>query len=136
MGYESKLYICKRINLGDGILYNDTLAAINMSKMGEDFRHLFDDRLDGDFYGMDDDMSRFVARPDSEEDVPELVDNYGEWLRYTSLDKVLDWCNTYMDETDEFPYWRIAVLQETLSSIKQHFKALRNKQLIIVHYGY
>lgn len=77
MGYESKLYICKRIKIGEGLIYNEMLAAMNMSKMGSD-----------------------------------------------------------MDNTDEFPYWRIAVLQEMLGSFYNLFKPIGNEQLIVVHYGY
>lgn len=134
MGYESKLYICKRIKIGEGSIYNGVLAAMNMSKMGSDFVRLFDKKLDGDFFGMDGAMSRFNQRDD--EDNPKLVDNYGDELKYTSLDRVLRWCDEYMNNTDEFPYWRIAVLQEMLASFDIHFKRLNSEQLIVVHYGY
>ena len=131
MGYESKLYICKRIKIGDGPCYNEVLAAMNMSKMDSDFVRLFDKKLDGDFFGMDGAMSRFDKRDD--EDEPKLVDNYGDELKYTSLDDVMKWCDEYIDNTDEFPYWRIAVLQEMLASFDIHFKQLYNEQLIVVH---
>lgn len=134
MGYESKLYICKRAKITDKISYNEVLAAMNMCVMGSEFRALFDKKLDGNFFGMDGAMSRFVQRGD--EDEPELVDNYGDELKYTSLDRVLGWCDEYMDNTDEFPYWRIAVLQEMLASFDIHFWQLYNEQLIVVHYGY
>lgn len=134
MGYESKLYICKRIKTGEGSCYNEVLAAMNMGKMGSDFVQLFDKKLDGDFYGMDGDMSRFDQQAD--EDEPKLVDNYGDELKYTSLDRALSWCDEHMENTDEFPYWRIAVLQEVLASFDIHFKQLYNEQLIVVHYGY
>ena len=132
MAYESKLYICKRIKIGDGPCYNEVLAAMNMSKMDSDFVQLFDKKLDGDFFGMDGFMSRF----DKRDDEPKLVDSYGDELKYTSLDRVLSWCDEYMDNTDEFPYWRIAVLQEMLASFDIHFKQLYNEELIVVHYGY
>lgn len=134
MGYESKLYICKRIKIGDRPCYNEVLSAINMSKMDSDFVRLFDTKLDGDFYCMDGAMSRFDQQGD--EDEPKLVDNYGDELKYTSLDRVLAWCDEYMENTDEFPYWRIAVLQEVLASFDTHFKQLYSEQLIVVHYGY
>lgn len=51
-------------------------------------------------------MSRFDQHGD--EDEPKLVDDYGDELKYASLDRVLSWCDEYMDNTDEFPYWRIA----------------------------
>lgn len=134
MDYESKLYICRRIKFGEGSIYNEVLAAINMSKMDSDFVRLFDKKLDGDFFGMDGAMSRFDQQED--EDEPKLVDNYGDELKYTSLDSVLSWCDEYMENTDEFPYRRIAVLQEMLASFDIHFKQLYNEQLIVVHYGY
>lgn len=134
MGYESKLYICKRIKIGEGPCYNGVLAAMNMSKMDSDFVQLFDNKLDGDFFGMDGFMSRFDKRDDENE--TKLVDNYGDELKYTSLDRVLSWCDEYMENTDEFPYWRIAVLQEMLASFDIHFKRLNSEQLIVVHYGY
>ncbi len=134
MGYESKLYICKRIKIGEWPSYNEVLAAINMSKMDSDFVQLFGKKLDGDFFGMDGSMSRFNQRDD--EDEPKLVDNYGDELKYTSLDRVLAWCDEYMENTDEFPYWRIPVLQEMLASFDIHFQQLYNEQLIVVHYGY
>ena len=134
MGYESKLYVCKRVKIGEWPCYNEVLAAMNMGKMDSDFVRLFDEKLDGDFFGMDGAMSRFDQRDD--EDGPKLVDNYGDELKYTSLDRVLSWCDEYMDNTDEFPYWRIAVLQEMLASFDIHFKQLYNEQLIVVHYGY
>ena len=134
MGYESKLYICKRIKIGEGLCYNEVLTAMNMSKMNSDFVQLFDKKLEGDFFGMDGAMSRFDQRDD--EDEPKLVDNYSDELKYTSLDRVLGWCDEYMDNADEFPYWRIVVLQEMLTSFDIHFRQLYNKQLIVVHYGY
>lgn len=36
MGYESKLYICKRTKIGKSLCYNEVLAAMNMSVMGSD----------------------------------------------------------------------------------------------------
>lgn len=134
MGYESKLYVCKRVKIGEWPCYNEVLAAMNMGKMDSDFVRLFDEKLDGDFFGMDGAMSRFDQCDD--EDEPKLVDNYGDELKYTSLDRVLGWCDEYMDNTDEFPYWRIVVLQEMLASFDIHFKQLCNEQLIVVHYGY
>lgn len=134
MGYESKLYICSRIKVGEESCYNEVLAAMNMSKMGSDFVQLFDKKLDGDFYGMDGAMSRFDQQ--GEEDEPKLVDNYGDELKYTSLDRVINWCDTYMFIADEHPYWRIAALQEMLGSFYNLFKSIGNKQLIVVHYGY
>lgn len=134
MGYESKLYICKRTKIGEGLCYNEVLAAMNMCVMDSDFVRLFDKKLDGDFFGMDSAMSRFNQQGD--EDEPQLVDNYGDELKYTSLNEVMKWCDECMDNTDEFPYWRIAVLQETLASFDVHFKQLYDEQLIVVHYGY
>ena len=134
MGYESKLYICRRIKIEEESIYNEVLAAINMSKMDSDFVRLFDKKLDGDFFGMDGSMSRFDQRDD--EDEPKLVDNYGDELKYTSLYSVLSWCDEYMKNTNEFPYWRIAVLQDMLASFDTHFKQIRNERLIVVHYGY
>lgn len=134
MGYESKLYICKRNKFGEDPFYNVVLAAMNMGKMDSDFVQLFDKKLDGDFFGMDGSMSRFDQRDD--EDEPKLVDNYGDELKYTSLYSVLSWCDEYMKNTNEFPYWRIAVLQDMLASFDTHFKQIRNERLIVVHYGY
>lgn len=134
MGYESKLYICKRIKISEEPYYNEVLSSMNMSKMDSDFVQLFDEKLDGNFFGMDGVMSRFNQRDD--EGRPKLVDNYGDELKYTSLDSVLSWCDEYMENMDEFPYWRIAVLQEILESFDIHFKQLYNEQLIVVHYGY
>nr|DAR10651.1 MAG TPA: hypothetical protein [Caudoviricetes sp.] len=134
MGYESKLYVCKRVKIGEWPCYNEVLAAMNMGKMDSDFVRLFDEKLDGDFFGMDGAMSRFDQCDD--EDEPKLVGTYGDELKYTSLDRVLGWCDEYMDNTDEFPYWRIVVLQEMLASFDIHFKQLYNEQLIVVHYGY
>lgn len=134
MGCESKLYICKRTKIGEELCYNEVLAAMNMSKMDSDFVRLFNTKLDGDFFGMDGAMSRFDQQGD--EDEPKLVDNYGDELKYTSLDRVLGWCDEYMDNADEFPYWRIAVLQEMLGSFYNLFKPISDEQLIVVHYGY
>ena len=135
MGYESKLYICKRVKLDD-LVWNETLAAINMCVMDMDFRALFTNKLDGDFYGMDGGMSRFEPRVDENE--PELVDNYGDELLYTSLDEVRDWCVDYMSKAtkEEDLYWRIPVLNDMLCSIKAWFKPMNNEELIVVHYGY
>lgn len=134
MEYKSKLYVCKRIKIGKEPYYNEMLAAMNMSNMDSDFVRLFDKKLDGDFFGMDRAMSRFDQQEDDNE--PKLADNYGDDLKYTSLDRVLSWCDEYMDNTDEFPYWRIAVLQEMLASFDIYFQQLYNEQLIVVHYGY
>lgn len=133
MGYESKLYICKRVKVGD-LVWNETLAAINMCVMDVNFRALFTNKLDGDFYGADGAMSRFDQKDD--EDEPKLVDDYDEELKYTSLDDVLNWCDTYMSNVNGHPRWRIAVLQEMLGSFYNLFKQIGNEQLIVVHYGY
>lgn len=134
MGYESKCYICNRHTYENGGAWNEVIAAMDMSEMGHDFYELFVTRLDGDFYGMDGAMSRFEQQ--GELDEPKLVDDYGYELKYASLDRVLGWCDEYMDNTDEFPYWRIAVLQEMLGSFYNLFKPIGNEQLIVVHYGY
>lgn len=134
MGYESKLYICKRTKIGKELCHNEVLAAMNMSVMDSDFVRLFDKKLDGDFFGMDGCMSRFDQQGD--EDEPKLVDNYGDELKYASLDEVYDWCSEYMAKATEHPYWRIPVLSNTLCSIKAWFKSFSNEQLIVVHYGY
>ena len=134
MEYESKIYICKRHTYENGGAWNEVIAAMNMGKMGHNFYKLFATRLNGNFYGMDGAMSRFDQQDD--EDETKLVDNYGDELKYTSLDRVLGWCDEYMDNTDEFPYWCIAVLQEMLASFDIHFWQLYNEQLIVVHYGY
>lgn len=135
MSYESKLYICKRVKVGD-LVWNETLAAINMCVMDVKFCALFTNKLDGDFYGMDGSMSRFDPRVD--ENKPELVDNYGDELLYTSLDKVYDWCVDYMSKATEGEhlYWRIPVLNDILYSIKVWCKPMNNEELIVVHYGY
>lgn len=134
MGYESKLYICKRIKIGEGLCYNEVLATINMSKMDSDFVRLFDKKLDGDFFGMDAAMSRFDQQGD--EDEPKLVDNYGDELKYTSLDRALGWCEEYMNNATGYCYWRIPVLRNILASFTTSLKLLNNEQLIVVHYGY
>ncbi len=134
MGYESKLYVCKRIE-HNGDVYNEVLAAINMCKM-EDFYEIFNDELDGDFCGMDGNMSRFNQYGD--EINPKLVDNYGDPLTYTSIDNVISWCAGYMAGSS-CPYWRIAVLEKMLYSIKENFEPVSKdgrERLIVVHYGY
>ena len=135
MGYESKLYICKRVKIDD-LVWNETLAAINMCVMDMGFRALFTNKLNGDFYGMDGAMSHFEPRVDENE--PELVDNYDDELLYTSLDEVRDWCSDYMSKAtkEEDLYWRIPVLNDMLCSIKAWIKLMNNEKLIVVHYGY
>lgn len=134
MGYESKLYICKRIKIGEGLCYNEVLAAINMSKMDGDFVRLFDENLDGDFFGMDGRMSRFNQQGD--EDEPKLVDDYGDELKYTSLDGVLSWCEEYINNATGYCYWRVPVLRNILASFTTSLKLFNSEQMIVVHYGY
>lgn len=134
MGYESKLYVCKRVE-HNGDVYNETLAAINMCKM-DDFYEMFNEELNGDFCGMDGAMSRFNQYGD--EDEFKLVDNYGDPLTYTSIDNVISWCAGYMAGVDT-PYWRIEVLKKMLDSIKDNFQPVSKdgrERLIVVHYGY
>ncbi len=132
MGYESKLYICKRSKIGD-MVWNETLVAINMCVMDVNFRALFTNKLDGDFYGMDGAMSRFEQRGDK--NGPELVDNYGDELKYTSATNVFDWCGKYIMENEGNTYWRIDVLWDMLFSLKR-FAPVPFEELIVVHYGY
>lgn len=135
MSYNSKLYICKRIENKDcSMCYNEVLAAINMCIMDSDFPSLFNKKLNGSFLGMDAKYSAYNKL--WEYDTEPLTDNYDDELKYTSFDNVLNWCNKYLDSTDEFPYWRIAVLQEMLASFDANFKKLCNEELIVVHYGY
>lgn len=135
MGYESKLYICKRIKIGEGLCYNEVLAAMNMCKMDSSFVRLFDKTLDGDFFGMDGDISRFDQRGD--EDEPKLVDNYGDELKYASLDDVMKWCDDYyVAQMSAYPYRRIIILRDMLHNIEMWFPQIGNEQLIVVHCGY
>lgn len=130
MGYESKLYVCKRVE-HNGDAYNETLAAINMCKMGSEFYDLFKDDLNGDFFGMDADNII-------------MSDRYDEPLTYTTIDNVLNWCDGYMEHPEKYgdgivPYWRIVVLWDMLASIVDNFTPIANdgrEQLIVVHYGY
>lgn len=126
MGYESKVYICKRHTYENVGAWNEVIAAMNMVKMGHNFYELFATRLDGDFYGMDGAMSRFVQHGDEAE--PELVDNYGDPLTYAPLVDVLKWCNEAMEQPTKYIYWRIAVLQKLLET-------LQGPDMIVVHYG-
>lgn len=107
---------------------------MNMCVMGSDFRALFDKKLDGDFFGMDAAMSRFGDCHDGHK--YQLIDNYNDEMKYTSLDRGLGWCEEYMDNATEYCYWRIPVLRNVLASFTTSLKLLNDEQLIVVHYGY
>lgn len=73
-----------------------------MCAMDSDFYSLFTNKLDDDFYGMDEAMSRF--NPQADEDEPELVDNYGDELKYASAIDVLNWCSEYIRNNEGNTY--------------------------------
>ena len=129
MGYESKLYICRRIEAKE-LIFNEVLTAVNMCTMDSDFRVLFKNKLDGDFLGMDSEKSEF-GKYEELTNGRALTDDYGDELKYASLTDVLNWCDKHIDED----YWRITVLREILFTFKW-YSPIDLDKLIVVHYGY
>ena len=130
MGYESKVYICSRINSNEYI-YNEVIAAVDMCKMSYDtgWHDLFNKKLNGVFLGFDHDNPR---NQDWENE--ELLDAYDEPMMYADIDTVKEWVNKQIDNGDD--YRRLFVLTAVLDSFdKTQWESDRAK-LIVVHYGY
>lgn len=130
MGYESKVYICSRIN-NNVYIYNEVIAAVDMCKMGYDtgWAELFNKKLDGVFLGFDHDNPR-----NRDWENAELLDAYDEPMMYADIDTVKEWVNKQIDNGDD--YRRLFVLTAVLDSFdKTQWESDRAK-LIVVHYGY
>lgn len=130
MGYESKVYICSRIN-NSTYTYNEVIAAVDMCKMSYDtgWAELFNKKLDGDFLGFDHDNPK-----NQDWESTELLDGYDEPMMYTDIDAVKEWVNKQIENGDD--YRRLFVLKAVLDSFdKTRWESDRAK-LIVVHYGY
>lgn len=121
MGYESRLYIVdKRVIPArkDGCaddVYAAKIAQFNMSCMESSFRNIFNNPLDFDFIG------------ENDEDL--TVDNYGDKVKYSDVQPVIEWLK---ESTKREHYRRTAPLIAFLEALKPE----EWEHLIVIHYGY
>ena len=118
MGYESKLVVVQKWSFQDTDSLGETIAELNLSKMGNDFfpiNETFENEMNGKYIYLDG------------EEVTE--DKYGDKLRYTSVEKLLK--VLYKCESNEH-YRRTELAINTLKT----FLSKDWGEIVVVHYGY
>lgn len=120
MGYESKVYVCHKIDTGWDFNYFETIAAVDMSKMGNNngWRELFNAPIgeEDHWFGMD--FGDYVHE-----------DCYGDIPKYAPIENVVSWLEKEMTQSD---YRRLAVLYGLLKGFHKEFWG----ELVVVHYGH
>ena len=117
MGYESKLIIVEKWSFKGASSLGETIAELNLSKMGKDF------------FPIDETFEMEVDKPIylNGEEITE--DKYGEKLRCTSVEKLLK--VLYRCES-ECHYRRTELAINTLKT----FQSKGWEDVVVVHYGY
>lgn len=115
MGYESRLYVVDKHRAAN---YAQKIAVINMGVMGYNngWKELFCNLLACDLYA--EDGNTLITE-----------DNYGEKLKSTDIQSVIEWLETKGREMD---YRRI----EPLIGFLKGFDPNEWEDLQVVHYGY
>ena len=121
MGYESRVIIARRFEVGNSYRCTEILAELKLSKMGDGFFQLFDKYIDFEFYA-----------PYVDGDIEVRTDKYGDRLRYASFKDVYKWClaNKYRDN-----YRRMDMLIALMQSIECGWYD-EIDEFIVIHYGY
>lgn len=117
MGYESKLVVVKKWNFDDGDSFGETIAELNLSGMPNSFfpiNETFENESEKSIYMCD----GYV-----------IEDKYGEKLRYTSVEKLLQ--TLYKCEAEEH-YRRTEMAINLLKS----FTTKDWDNIFVFHYGY
>lgn len=127
MGYESRIKITTAPDMGlaDGTWVQD-LCTMNLACMGSGFKNIFTEDVTFNVYFMQpEDM---IVKENKVYDYnPTTEDKYGEKLKYTDINTVINYLRK-----DGIEYRRSDVLLQTLRAYKECF----GNNLIVVHFGY
>jgi len=119
MGYESKLIVVKKWNCEEASSFGQTIAELNLSGMLPRF------------FPIEETFENEIEKPvfmDSEE-VTE--DKYGDKLRYTSVEKLID----VLEECESNEHYRRTVM--AINLLKSFLsKDWDSDDVVVVHYGY
>ena len=137
MGYESKLVIVKvdkvtKVETGETLFaFGEIIAEINMSKMYSDFPNIFTNAVDYDVF-IDD------------ENEPTTEDKYGDKLKTTGVQTVIDYIERKIAEGEEYrrlkpclAFLKALNTEEWKQDIESgKFKDRNTTKLQVIHYGY
>lgn len=122
MGYESRLYVVDKITISSfknefpGYICVDKIAKFDLGKMAIGFTDIFTTDAEFSLY---------------EEDLDCTTDKYGERIKYTDIQSVINWMGT-AEKVEH--YRRIPPVLSFLKSLQEESTAWEN--LIVIHYGY
>lgn len=122
MGYESKLVVVRKWNFDSGDSFGETIAELNLCGMPNSFfpiKETFENELE---------EGKKIFMASEEEKVDE--DKYGERLRYTTPEKLLD--VLHKCESEE-PYRRTRMAIDLLKSFEEDDDWY---DIFVFHYGY
>ena len=133
MGYESKIYFCRRYNIPDfdkeRYKTGEIIASIDMCKMGysdpvRKFLDLFDTEVDFAIH------DEFV----SDSYTTTVEDCYGDHLCYGDITKLRKQMKKILDneEATGNRYWRFYILYDMLNTFENN----SDGDIYVVHFGY
>lgn len=117
MGYESKLIVVQKWSFDDASSFGDTIAELNLSKMGNSF------------FPIDETFENEIEKPIYLNGREVIEDCYGKKLHYTSVEKLLK--VLYKCEAEEH-YRRTELAINALKT----FLSKDWNDVVVVHYGY
>lgn len=129
MGYESKIYFCRKHLISAferDYFSSEIIAMIDMRKMGYDdevmkFRKLFNKDTDfGIYIPSSDEEGNEIA-------CYEIEDMYGEHIKYGNIKELINQLKEVIKKDD---YWRFKLLLSMLEMFKDV------PDIYVVHYGY
>lgn len=137
MGYESKIYFCRRYNhsyLNKKYHPSEIIAQIDMCKMGYSdaiikFRNLFNKETDFTLF-----INDYNDETEREEWMDVIEDRYGDRLCYGDITELRKQMSNVIKESEENgqPYWRFYLLYDMLKSFEKN----GGEDIYVVHYGY
>ena len=122
MGYESKIYICEKMNFKDsnGMTYARVIAMFDMCSMGS-LTNVFKKKTDCYFYADDG-------------DTVVLEDRYGDPIKEAEIEDFIYVLKEAIDNGET--YRRIFPLLAFLETIDEQQKDGKWKDIALLHYGY
>ena len=128
MGYESKVLVGHRFEMGSGYVGFDELAVFDLAKMGWETvnRKHFNDNFKTPI-----DFNIYLTNYDPEKEYPNEFfreDCYGSHCKYTDIDSLINWLEKSETAAE---YWRAKIFLTFLRSLKEEAP-----DCVCVHYGY
>lgn len=120
MSYESRIFVVNRSvhkGINETYVYGEKIADVKMSRMLDSFTNLFNQKIDYKLYIDNCDEST-------------QTDKYGEIMRYTDRQTVIDYLEELIESGDN--YRRLTILLGLLKGINEE----QWDDIQVVHYGY